>query len=118
MFESPLGKVALGERAVKTFKEAQSFVVLVDCYADRAVWEERLAKRPAPAHKPRSASMILQHYGESIEYELNTDAHVRIDTAIPTEDSVMKVTAVIRQLFIDEGSDFSPRSMNSTSARV
>lgn len=116
VFESPLGRVALGERAVRTFKEAQTFVVLVDCYADRAVWEERLANRNAPSHKPRSVSKILAHYA-NMQYELETDAHVNIDTAHPTDESVEKVLTVIRRLFIDEGLDLSPRAAPYKSLR-
>lgn len=99
----------MGERAVRTFKEAQCFCLLVDCYAERSVWEERLARRQAPSHKPRSASKILEHYS-NIQYELETDAHVDIDTARPTAESVEKVLTVIRRLFIDEGLDLSPRA--------
>ena len=102
VFESPLGRVNLGERAVETFKQVQAFVLLVDCYAEREVWEKRLAQRTPHSHKPRNASQILSHYGGSIEYELECDAHVRVDTARPTDESVEKVIGVLRELFIDE----------------
>ncbi len=109
VFESPLGRVALGERAVSTFKEAQAFVVLVDCYAERSVWEERLAKRTPHTHRPRNAEQILAHYNGTIEFELSDcDAHIRIDCARPTEESVEKVRSVIAQLIVDEGGELSP----------
>lgn len=101
VLESPLGRVALGERAVAITKEAQALCVLVDCYAERSVWEARLAKRVTSDFRPRKADQIVRHY-ENIEYKIDCDAHVSVDCGRPTEDSVKQVVRVIRQLLADE----------------
>lgn len=104
IFESPLGRVQLGEKAVATFQTSGAYVVLVDCYAERSVWEARLATRTPHSHRPRDADQITDHYGGAIDYELETDAHIRIDTAVPTKESVEKVKNVIQTLRSDETS--------------
>jgi len=104
VFESPLGRVQLGEKAVSTFQTSGAYVVLVDCYAERSVWEARLATRTPHSHRPRNADQITDHYGGNIDYELETDAHIRIDTARPTQESVEKIKSVIQTLRTDDAS--------------
>lgn len=104
VLESPLGRVALGQRAVEVAREAQALCVLVDCFAERSVWEARLAHRSrgGTGHRPVDVEWIVNHYGD-IEYELmGVDGHVRVDTAADTEDSVMQVKKVIDALLLDE----------------
>lgn len=101
VLESPLGRVALGERAVQITKEAQALCVLVDCRAERSVWEERLAKRGTRDFRPRSADQIVRNY-ENIEYKIDCDAHVMVDCGNPLEENVKKVVLVIKQLLADE----------------
>lgn len=103
VLESPLGRVALGERALKITKEARALCVLVDCHAERSVWEERLAKRGESDFRPRNADQIVRHY-ENIEYKIDCDAHVSVDCGQPTDGNVKKVVTVINQLLTDEGS--------------
>lgn len=108
VFESPLGRVALGERAVAIFKEVQAFVILIDCFAERSVWEERLAKRTPHTHRPRNADQILAHYNGCIDFELSAcDASISVDCARPTHESIEKVRSVIAQLVVDEGGELS-----------
>lgn len=105
VFESPLGRVALGERAVAIFKEAKAFCVLVDCFAERAVWEARLAAREPKSHRPRDAEQIMTHYAGdgNMQYEMKScDAHVSIDCGRPTHESVRRIKRVIETLIIDE----------------
>eukprot|EP00177_Eucheuma_denticulatum_P002507 GFKZ01004503.1.p3 GENE.GFKZ01004503.1~~GFKZ01004503.1.p3 ORF type:complete len:204 (+),score=29.97 GFKZ01004503.1:264-875(+) len=103
VLESPLGRVALGERAVEITKEAQALCVLVDCYAERSVWEERLARRgrESTEFRPRNADQILRHY-ENIEYKIDSDAHIGIDCGLPPQENVEKVALVIKRLLADE----------------
>lgn len=103
VLESPLGRVALGERAVEITKEAQALCVLVDCFAERSVWEERLAKRTTRDFRPRKADQIVRNY-ENIEYKINCDAHVMIDCGNPLEDNVKKVELIAKQLLAEEAS--------------
>lgn len=102
VLESPLGRVALGERAVAVTKEAQALCVLVDCFAERAVWEERLALRAGKSDfRPSNADQIAGRY-ENIGYKIDCDAHVSADCARPPEDNVAEIQKVIRQLLTDE----------------
>lgn len=103
VLESPLGRVALGQRAVEITKEAQALCVLVDCYAERSVWEARLAKRVSRQNefRLRNADQIVRHY-ENIEYKIDCDAHVSVDCGLPPEENVEKVVLVIKQLLADE----------------
>lgn len=105
VFESPLGRVALGERAVAIFKEARALCVLVDCHAERCVWEERLGRRSPQQHRMRDAAQIVSHYAGdgNMQYEMkNCDAHVRIDCGRPTDESVLRIRRVIESLVFDE----------------
>lgn len=102
VLESPLGRVALGERAVEITREARALCVLVDCYAERSVWEERLAKRATKRDfRPSSVDQIMNHYS-NIEYPMECDAHVSVDCGQPPEENVKKVASVIKQLAADE----------------
>lgn len=101
VLESPLGRVALGERALQITKEAQALCVLVDCYAERSVWEERLKMRAHNEYRMRDADKIINHY-DDIDYKIECDAHVRVDCALPVEDNVKSVVLVLRQLIADE----------------
>ncbi|CDF40539.1 unnamed protein product [Chondrus crispus] len=103
VLESPLGRVALGERAVQITRKAQALCVLVDCYAEKSVWEERLAKRTSRDFRPRNADQIVRNY-ENIEYKIDCDAHVMIDCGNPLEDNVKCVIKIINQLLADETS--------------
>lgn len=101
VLESPLGRVALGERGVAITKEAQALCVLVDCFAERGVWEARLAKRVVSDFRPRNVDQIVRHY-ENIEYKIDCDAHVSVDCGRTTEENVKQVVMVIKQLLADE----------------
>lgn len=103
VLESPLGRVALGQRAVEITKEVQALCVLVDCYAERSVWEARLAKRMSRTDnfRMRNADQIVRHY-ENIEYKIDCDAHVSVDCGLQPEENVRKVVLVIKQLLADE----------------
>lgn len=109
VLESPLGRVALGERALQITKEAQALCVLVDCYAEKAVWEERLAKRASQSQfRPTNVHQIESNYA-NIEYKIECDAHIRIDCGLPTAKNVKRVAQTIQQLLYDEGTiDRSP----------
>lgn len=103
VLESPLGRVALGERAVQITKEAQALCVLVDCFAERSVWEERLARRGTRDFRPRKADQIVRSY-ENIEYKIDCDAHVMADCGNPVDENVKKVGLVVKQLLAEEAS--------------
>lgn len=113
VLESPLGRVALGERAVGITKEVNALCILVDCVAERSVWEARLAERKdynAASHRPTSVDQILRHY-ENIHYEMkNCDAHVLVDCGRPSGEGVENVKNVIDQLIIDESGSLDPKS--------
>ncbi|CAN8067745.1 unnamed protein product [Agarophyton chilense] len=113
VLESPLGRVALGERALEITREAQAHCVLVDCYAERSVWEERLAKRASKRdYRPSSVDQIMNHYS-NIEYPMDCDAHVSVDCARPLEENVKKIALVIKQL----GADEDVEHLSSSSSR-
>lgn len=105
VLESPLGRVALGERALAVTREAQALCVLVDCYAERTVWEERLAARAIlkDEFRPSKADQIEKSYTD-ILYKIDCDAHVRIDCGFSPEHNVKIVERVIRQLVAEESS--------------
>lgn len=107
VLESPLGRVALGERAVAITKDARALCILVDCHAERAVWEARLEERKhsrgVHKHRPVDVQRIINHYDNNIHYEMkDCDAHVRVDCGRPVEEGVRSVQQVIDQLMIDE----------------
>lgn len=102
VLESPLGRVALGERALQITRKAQALCVLVDCYVERSVWEARLASRKKNDFRPTDVDQIIRNY-TNIEYKIECDAHVSIDCAKPVDESVQVVAHVIRQLHNDEG---------------
>lgn len=117
VLESPLGRVALGERAVSIAREAQAFCVLVDCYAERSIWEQRLAARiheneqhsilsgdNITCHakpKPSNADEIVRHYTD-MQYKMECDAHVRVDCGLSPDDNVKTIQRVIKQLLAEE----------------
>ena len=103
VLESPLGRVALGKRAMEIVHEARALCVLVDCFLERSIWEQRLAKRKTKSDfRLSNAEEIMRHY-TNIEYEINCDARVTIDCGMSPEENVNKVVRVIQQLFADEG---------------
>lgn len=103
VLESPLGRVAMGERALAVTREAQALCVLVDCYAERSVWEERLAARALgkKEFRPTNADQIERHYVD-IHYKIDCDAHVRVDCGFPPDHNVKIVLQVIKQLLTEE----------------
>lgn len=127
VLESPLGRVTLGERAVAITKEAQALCILVDCYAERSVWEKRLKERQRAAsngtttdsdkgvedeklkigscntdnYKPSDPDQIVRHY-TNMHYKIDCDAHVSIDCGLPAEHNVNSIECVIKQLLAEE----------------
>lgn len=104
VLESPLGRVNLGERALAITREAQALCILVDCYAERSVWEQRLAERRLNRHgtfKPSNADQIEGHYAD-IHYKIDCDAHVRINCGFTPEHNVRVIERVIQQLLAEE----------------
>lgn len=103
VLESPLGRVALGKRALEIVHEARAICVLVDCFLERSVWEQRLARRKRKNdYRLSNAEEIMRHY-TNIEYEINCDARVTIDCNMAPEENVNKVACVVKQLLLDEG---------------
>lgn len=104
VLESPLGRVALGERALAVTREAQALCVLVDCFAERRIWEQRLAARAIVENdfRPSNADQIESSYTD-IHYKIDCDAHVRVDCGLPPEHNVKIVQRVIKQLLAEEG---------------
>lgn len=101
VLESPLGRVTLGHRALAITREADALCVLVDCYAERCIWEERLAARKEKQQfKPTDADKIVRSY-TNIEYEMDCDAHVRVDCALPPDHNVQIVERIIKQLLAE-----------------
>ncbi len=105
VFESPLGRVRLGERVVAITKdcvEQKPFYILVDCVAERSVWEARLAERKNVSHRPHDADQIMRNY-ENIHYDLkHCDSHIIVDCGCSPESQVQKVRKVIEELRFDE----------------
>lgn len=102
VLESPLGRVALGERALAITREARALCILVDCNAERSVWEERLARRSTKADfRPSNPDQIASNY-VNIQYKIDCDAHVSVDCALPPEENVRRVSHVIKQLLAEE----------------
>lgn len=115
VLESPLGRVGLGERAVQIARDAQALCVLVDCFAERTVWERRLAMRRhsgssngsgnglanAKEFRPCNVDQIENNYND-IHYKIDCDAHVRVDCGLAPQDNVDAVRRVINQLVSEE----------------
>lgn len=103
VFESPLGRVRLGERAVAVTMgaiERRPFYILCDCYAERGLWEKRLLQRQT--HRPRNAEQIMNAY-ENMHYKMEScDGHIRIDCGAPADGQVEKVVKAIEQLRFEE----------------
>lgn len=109
VLESPLGRVGLGERALQITKEAQALCILVDCYAERSIWEKRLQERAnsndTPSkkehYKPTDPDQIKRHYS-NMHYKIDCDAHVNIDCGLPAEHNVQTIDRIIKQLLAEE----------------
>lgn len=103
VLESPLGRVTLGQRAVEITREAKALCVLVDCIAERSVWEKRLAMRSRKNDfRPNNADQIVSNYVD-IQYKIECDAHIAVDCGLPPEQNVLKIAQVIQRLVTEEG---------------
>lgn len=102
VLESPLGRFALGKRALEVIRQANALGVLVDCYAERSVWEKRLANRPSkPGLHSTNIDQIMNHY-TNIEYPLQCDARISVDCGRPPIENVKKIALIIKTLVADE----------------